>query len=122
LTARDQGVAVRTGYDAGAARVCVVVQDEGVGIPAEHLARIKDPFFTTKHDTGGTGLGLSVSDRIIANHGGTLTFASGLKRGATATVMLPPEARAAPRRSGAAPGRRAAGTRRRSGKGGIRTS
>lgn len=41
-------------------RVLLVVQDNGSGIPREHLGRIFDPFFTTRRGMGGTGLGLSV--------------------------------------------------------------
>jgi polar amino acid transport system substrate-binding protein len=56
---------------------------------AEVLARIKDPFFTTKRDSSGTGLGLSISDTIIRNHGGWLDFSSEPQKGTTATILLP---------------------------------
>jgi signal transduction histidine kinase len=59
----------------------------GDGIPAEYLHRIFDPFFTTKE--GGTGLGLSVSRRIIAAHGGELSVESEEGHGARLTVRLP---------------------------------
>ena len=72
-----------------AGRVRIVVADEGEGIPAEVLERIRDPFFTTKHDTGGTGLGLSVSDKIVTSYGGELRFESEPGKGTVATVDLP---------------------------------
>jgi polar amino acid transport system substrate-binding protein len=60
-----------------------------VGIPPEHLGRITDPFFTTKRETGGTGLGLSVSAAIVEEHGGKLEFRPGPGRGTTVTLTLP---------------------------------
>ena len=53
------------------------------------LNRIIDPFFTTKGDEGGTGLGLSVSYSIVKNHGGDLHFTSKGGKGTIATVTLP---------------------------------
>ena len=67
--------------------VRVEIADMGDGIPAEYLHRIFDPFFTTKE--GGTGLGLSVSRRIIAAHGGELSVESEEGHGARLTVRLP---------------------------------
>ena len=69
--------------------VLIEVRDEGEGIPTANLQRIMDAFYTTKRDTGGTGLGLSVSYNIVKNHGGDLTFTSELGKGTTATVTLP---------------------------------
>ncbi len=84
-----RGITVTTAWDAAAHRVVVEVRDEGEGIPAEHLPRLTEPFFTTKRDRGGTGLGLSVSAGIVAAHGGALAFASSPGAGTTATVSLP---------------------------------
>jgi two-component system NtrC family sensor kinase len=67
----------------------IEVSDTGVGIPAEHLARIYDPFFTTKPDGRGTGLGLSVTYGIVQEHGGTLTCASDLGHGTRFRMTLP---------------------------------
>jgi signal transduction histidine kinase len=55
----------------------------------ETIKQITDPFFTTKRDSGGTGLGLAISDRIVRDHGGTLTFFSDSGVGTTARVTLP---------------------------------
>ena len=84
----DRAVRLSTRAD-GAGRVLIEVWDEGVGIPPEHLSRVEEPFFTTKRERGGTGLGLSVSATIVQEHGGTLAFASSPGAGTTATVSLP---------------------------------
>jgi two-component system NtrC family sensor kinase len=69
--------------------VLIVVEDEGVGIEADVLPHLVDPFFTTKREQGGTGLGLSVSSGIIKNHQGSLSFQSQVGKGTTVTVTLP---------------------------------
>src|SRR5262249_51373374 len=55
LPDRDHGVSVSTSFDPSEPAVVLEVRDEGVGISAEHLTRVCDPFFTTKRETGGTG-------------------------------------------------------------------
>jgi two-component system NtrC family sensor kinase len=65
------------------------VSDTGVGISAEHLEKIYDPFFTTKPRGQGTGLGLSVSYGIIKEHAGTLTAESAPGEGSRFIVSLP---------------------------------
>ena len=70
---------------AGAVRL--VVADTGVGMAPEVLAKIAEPFFTTK--AAGTGLGLSVSYTIIREHGGTVHTESEPGRGTTFTITLP---------------------------------
>ncbi len=67
----------------------VEVADTGVGIPSEHLARIYDPFFTTKAEGRGTGLGLSVTYGIVQEHGGTLTCDSNPQHGTRFRLVLP---------------------------------
>ena len=80
---------VSTSYNETSDLITIRVRDEGEGIPPENLNHIIEPFFTTKRDTGGTGLGLSVSYNIVKNHGGHLHFTSRFGKGTTATVMLP---------------------------------
>ena len=72
-----------------AGRVRLTVSDTGVGIPAEHLEKIYDPFFTTKPRGQGTGLGLSVSYGIVKEHSGTLSAESSPGEGSRFVVSLP---------------------------------
>ncbi|RMF69502.1 MAG: PAS domain-containing protein [Calditrichaeota bacterium] len=65
----------------------VEVSDTGEGIPPEHLDRIFDLYFTTKEK--GTGMGLSVSHRIVTEHGGRLTVSSEVGLGTTFRIILP---------------------------------
>ena len=70
-------------------RVRISISDTGVGIPEDLMARIRDPFFTTKEVGKGTGLGLSIVDQIITSHGGELQIESEPGRGTTVTIVLP---------------------------------
>jgi PAS domain S-box-containing protein len=65
----------------------IVVRDQGMGIPPEHLPRIFDPYFTTKEK--GSGLGLATSYSIVKNHDGMIEVSSELGKGSTFTVYLP---------------------------------
>jgi signal transduction histidine kinase len=65
------------------------VSDDGPGIEPGVLNRMFEPFFTTKRNTGGTGLGLSVSIGIAEAHGGTLTACSEVGHGAQFTLRVP---------------------------------
>jgi polar amino acid transport system substrate-binding protein len=89
LPDRNRAIEVTTRHDVEAGRVILCVRDEGTGIPPEHLPHLTDPFFTTKRETGGTGLGLSVSAGIVKEYGGSLTFDSAPGRGTTACLELP---------------------------------
>lgn len=73
----------------------VSIADTGIGIPAEHLSRIFDPFFSTKGVGRGTGLGLAITRRIVEDHHGTIEVASEVGRGTTFTIRLPVEGVAA---------------------------
>lgn len=84
----DRRIVVATSCnDAG--QLLLTVEDEGRGIPSEYLPHLLDPFFTTKRESGGTGLGLWVSAGIVKEHGGTLSFAPAASRGTVVTLVLP---------------------------------
>jgi C4-dicarboxylate-specific signal transduction histidine kinase len=69
---------------------CVLeVSDNGSGIAPEHLSRLFEPFFTTKPIGQGTGLGLTISARLIRDQGGKIAAASKVGEGTTFTIHLP---------------------------------
>ena len=68
----------------------ITVSDHGVGIAAEHLDHIFDPYFTTKQT--GSGLGLATVHAIVINHDGHITVESQLGEGTTFEIHIPAEA------------------------------
>jgi signal transduction histidine kinase len=68
-------------------RVSIQVRDQGVGIAANDLTRVFDPFFTTRRT--GTGLGLAITRRIIEGLGGTITVTSHQGKGTDVRIELP---------------------------------
>ena len=85
----DHKISLSTSYEQAAGNVVLKLSDEGSGIAPEHIQHLTDPFFTTKRETGGTGLGLSVSASIVKEHDGSLEFDSNLGAGTTVTLKLP---------------------------------
>ena len=69
--------------------ICVRVSDTGTGMSPEVLARMSDPFFTTKAEGKGTGLGMAMVTGILSAHGASLSVASELGRGTTFTLSFP---------------------------------
>jgi len=69
--------------------VSLEISDNGPGIAAAELPRIWDPFWTTKEEGEGTGLGLSVVHGIVTDHGGTIDVESHVGAGSTFTISLP---------------------------------
>jgi CheY-like chemotaxis protein len=65
----------------------ISVEDQGIGIPKEHLSKIFDPYFTTKQK--GSGLGLATTYSVIKNHNGLITVKSELRIGTTFAIYLP---------------------------------
>ncbi|HEX7176532.1 MAG TPA: ATP-binding protein, partial [Pyrinomonadaceae bacterium] len=94
LNARDAipdggTVTLRTRADEEGDVVTVEVEDDGIGIAAENVARIYDPFFTTKGVGRGTGLGLAVSYGIVQEHAGHISVESSPGRGTRFRITLP---------------------------------
>lgn len=89
LNDRNNAIKVRTFQQAESQQICLQIVDEGCGIEARNLTRLLDPFFTTRREQGGTGLGLSVSSGIVQAHGGQLQFESKPNLGTTVTLTLP---------------------------------
>ncbi|MGD0886477.1 MAG: PAS domain S-box protein [Thermodesulfovibrionales bacterium] len=89
VSARNVNFARETnpGLPDGGRFVGVDIQDSGIGIPEQNLAKIFDPYFTTKQR--GSGLGLATSYSIIKNHGGVIEVKSEVNRGSTFSVYLP---------------------------------
>ena len=81
-------ITLRTAREGGD-MVCVEIQDNGSGIPREVLPKIFDPFFTTKPIGQGTGMGLSISYKIIQEHGGKILVDSEPGLGTVFTILLP---------------------------------
>lgn len=70
-------------------RVVITVSDNGCGIPAADLSRVCEPFYTSSGPGGGLGLGLSICDTIIRNHGGSLVLRSTEQVGTDISFDLP---------------------------------
>jgi signal transduction histidine kinase len=87
IDAMPAGGAIRIGAARAAGGVAFTVSDSGPGIAPEDLARVFEPYFTTKE--GGTGLGLAIAQRIAEEHGGRLEAASPRGGGAAFTLTLP---------------------------------
>jgi len=89
----DRGGRVELACAASAEQVQVVVRDTGIGIPADHLDRIFEPFVQVRADltrtAEGTGLGLAISRDLARGMGGDLTAESTLGAGSTFTLTLP---------------------------------
>ncbi|TWI69893.1 PAS domain S-box-containing protein [Pseudoduganella lurida] len=90
LAGRADGVITLSAREAGDGAIAIAVADNGAGIAAENLARVYDPFFTTRRGTGGAGLGLHVAHNIVTGVlGGRIAVASTVGHGTTFTLTLP---------------------------------
>ena len=89
LYCRTQKISLATKYVESSNHVQVVIVDEGCGMPPEVVDHILEPFVTTKRDQGGSGLGLSVSNRIVGEHHGELQISSSEGEGTVIIMILP---------------------------------
>lgn len=89
LPNKSRGVILKTRWQQDAAYIELQVQDQGGGIAPDYLDRVCEPFFTTKQQYGGTGLGLFVVYKLIQAQGGAISFQSKLGEGTTVQVTLP---------------------------------
>jgi len=77
-----------TTRQSSASTVELIIRDDGIGISDEHLPHIFEPFYTTK-ESGGSGVGLSISQTIVERHGGSIAVKSKVGQGTTFTITLP---------------------------------
>jgi C4-dicarboxylate-specific signal transduction histidine kinase len=89
LTGQEQAIQVRLKRASKRGWAMIEVRDQGQGITPEDMGQILDPFFTTKRDSGGTGLGLSVSHGIIQEHHGEILYESEPGEGTLCRILLP---------------------------------
>jgi PAS domain S-box-containing protein len=88
VSAQNAALTAKSGLPVAAGRyIKICVQDQGMGIPEDHLAKIFDPYFSTKQK--GSGLGLATAFSIITNHDGYMTVESSLGEGTAFYVYLP---------------------------------
>ncbi|MFO0647092.1 MAG: PAS domain S-box protein [Polyangiales bacterium] len=80
---------VRVTARAVGSEVRIEVHDDGAGIAPENIAKLFDPFFTTRAPGHGTGLGLSICHSIVSSFGGRIEVESALGKGSTFSVVLP---------------------------------
>jgi signal transduction histidine kinase len=98
FTPEKGSIFIKTEHDEGgeesrisecSSRVRLSVADTGSGIPEDLIDKIFDPFFTTRPVGEGTGLGLTISHRIVEEHGGAIDVESAPGRGTTFIITLP---------------------------------
>lgn len=80
-------IGIQVSYDSETIKI--TISDNGVGIPQEHLPRIKDKFYKANQTQRGSGIGLAVADEIMQMHNGTLNIESTQGIGTTVTLTFP---------------------------------
>jgi signal transduction histidine kinase len=89
VEAGQPGTRVMLRTEVVAGKVHITVQDTGVGLTEEEQQYAVDPFYTTRQNAGGTGIGLSITHRIITNHQGTIDLRSRPGQGTIVRIGLP---------------------------------
>jgi signal transduction histidine kinase len=87
LTSADGCITIQTGKKEG--NIFLRVTDNGCGIDTKDLSRLTSPFFTTRRESGGTGLGLYMVSRIVKAHQGEVSIESQKNKGTSVTVIIP---------------------------------
>jgi PAS domain S-box-containing protein len=89
LTDEGQKVRISTSVDKKSRVVLLTIADEGRGMEPDVLKNAAEAFFSTKIDEGGTGLGLTITNTLVNEHGGTMDIQSKPAQGTTVTVAFP---------------------------------
>lgn len=87
IDAMPHGGTITIRSQQGDTYITISCADTGIGVPADHIGKVFEPFYTTK--THGTGLGLSIAHRIIDEHKGSIKVESEVKKGTIVTLMFP---------------------------------
>ncbi len=85
----DHGGLVKVGWSCDDSKVTIEVHDNGCGIPEDKLETIFNPYFTTKDGSGGMGIGLFITKKVIENHSGCISITNGPEGGAIARIEFP---------------------------------
>jgi signal transduction histidine kinase len=86
---RNGTITIASGYDSAKREVSLAVMDDGKGFSAEIMSRLMEPFFSTRMESGGSGLGLYISNFIVTEHHGLLAFESEPGKGTTVIITIP---------------------------------
>jgi len=88
LTGENQGIRVSSSYDDADSVLKLTVEDEGEGMTEEQITNATEPFYSTKLQSGGTGLGLTITKMLLDEHGADLYIDSNPGQGTTVTVGI----------------------------------
>jgi len=82
-------ICIKTQYDAQNQQIVICVEDNGTGISKDMIRHVFDPFFTTRPVGHGTGVGLTLTERILSRYGGKIYLESEKDKGTTVHIILP---------------------------------